>query len=218
MSQQKQLEIEEVIQEDIIIEKVENFAEKLKTYVIKNHPESQEGSILLAQLIGFGDYNENLEHSIFLDSNILRGFLTSWKQSLKDFCIKYPNSIVFKDFIMDLNSLMKEVLPEVGLAPVLSLVKIEEPKEAPKTESKEGKPKATKRDQLEIWQDMFSSIETSRSATHISNYDEKVKIKIKVTESPDFADPFLTISGKIFTEDLQLIRNYLKEFENTHLV
>jgi len=212
--QQKQLEITE----EIIISKVETFAEKLQAYIIKNHPENENqiSSVLLAQLIGFRDYNENLEHSLFLDSNILRGFLTSWKQSLKDFCLAYPNSVVFKDFMMDLNSLMKDVLPEQSLAPILSLVKVEEAKEEPKEEK--SKTVKTKKEQLEIWQDMFSSIETSRSATHISNYDEKVKIKIKVTESPDFAEPFLTISGKIFAEDLQLIRNYLKEFENTHIV
>lgn len=132
--------------------------------------------------------NEDLEYSDY------KQLVRDIKNYLKDLLIKNPENIETTNLILECNLLINEFCAKESLtteiAVVTSLVHYEAPKEEPKQD---------KNGQLVLldWSDFSYQVEENRVVIVENSEEEKLKFKV-TTISPDYADPYIQITGKIF--------------------
>lgn len=205
----------EVNKEEELVKTINDFCDKLNIFCFKNKIEKhQENSNTRIISDVTADIIKKLHsmQNITLDKRIeaIKEHLKELKILLRDEILKNQNNIELKDFILKLGLILNSVFGEEKTeeeTKVLSLVVVEQVKEEPKASTQNPK------QQLLLWEDFFETQERAFSATYNSQYDEKIKIKFKVTESPDYDEPFIEIKGKIFIDDMTLIYSKLRDFE-----
>lgn len=135
------------------------------------------------------------------------------KNYLKDLLIKDADNIEANDLILESNLLINEFTAKdsktTSVAEITSLVHYEAPKEEPKQELNEDK-----NGQLILlsWSDFSYQIEENRIVTVQNSEDEKLKFKVTPI-SPDYAEPYIQITGKIFPSDLKIVNSFLTKFK-----
>jgi hypothetical protein len=202
------IEVKEVNKEEELVKTINDFCDKLNIFCFKNKIEKhQENSNTRIISDVTADIIKKLHsmQNITLHKRIeaIKDYLKELKVLLRDEILKNQNNIELKDFILKLGLILNSVFGEEKTeeeTKVLSLVVVEQVKEEPKQ-------------QLLLWEDFFETQERAFSASYSSQYDEKIKIKFKVTESPDYDEPFIEIKGKIFIDDMTLIYSKLRDFE-----
>lgn len=188
--------------------KLSDFLEKTKDYILAKNEISiaEEKTIQNIQLIFDSYVNQDDKNKIEL--NLVVETLKKIKAFFKE-TILATESIELKNLLLICNALIKEFSSEST-----ALVLIEQPEEEIKEEEEKETPE---KGQLSLFDSYFNYAEKTVTHTYNSERYEKEKIKVKTVDSPDYDEIYITVSGKIFADDVEFFINRLRSFQKLSL-
>jgi len=213
------IEVKEVNKEEELVKTINDFCDKLNIFCFKNKIEKhQENSNTRIISDVTADIIKKLHsmQNITLNKKIeaIKEYLKELKVLLRDEILKNQNNIELKDFILKLGLILNSVFGEEKTeeeTKVLSLVVVEQVKEEPKEPKKE---KIAEEEKQLSFLDFFGyDAEKSITKTFHSERYETEKFKIKTVESPDFEEIYISISEKLFADDVDFIIRKLESFK-----
>lgn len=205
---------------DNLNQRVDIFFEKVKDFIEDKSVDGEISPFLNAGEKDILDDIKKVKNKVagsFFDTKQL---LIDVKKYLRDSILESPNNLKTKDLILELGKLLNEFFDETAktttsMTVITSLVPYEEPKQESKKEEVKEEPKQKPR-QLSMWSEVFYTTEEIKTAT-VQNYeDENLTFKVTI-ESPKYADPFIVIKGKIFTDDIRIVNDFLAKFKQLAL-
>jgi len=205
---------------DNLNQRVDIFFEKVKDFIEDKSVDGEISPFLNAGEKDILDDIKKVKNKVagsFFDTKQL---LIDVKKYLRDSILESPNNLKTKDLILELGKLLNEFFDETAktttsMTVITSLVPYEEPKQESKKEEVKEEPKQKPR-QLSMWSEVFYTTEEIKTAT-VQNYeDENLTFKVTI-ESPKYADPFIEIKGKIFTDDIRIVNDFLAKFKQLAL-
>lgn len=206
---------------DNLNQRVDIFFEKVKDFIEDKSVDGEISPFLNAGEKDILDDIKKVKNKVagsFFDTKQL---LIDVKKYLRDSILESPNNLKTYDLLFKLEKLLNEFFDETAKATtsmtvITSLVPYEEPKkEESKKEEVKEEPKQ-KPKQLSMWSEVFYTTEEIKTAT-VQNYeDENLTFKVTI-ESPKYADPFIEIKGKIFTDDIKVVNEFLDKFKTLAL-
>jgi len=206
---------------DNLNQRVDIFFEKVKDFIEDKSVDGEISPFLNAGEKDILDDIKKVKNKVagsFFDTKQL---LIDVKKYLRDSILESPNNLKTYDLLFKLEKLLNEFFDETAKATtsmtvITSLVPYEEPKkEESKKEEVKEEPKQ-KPKQLSMWSEVFYTTEEIKTAT-VQNYeDENLTFKVTI-ESPKYADPFIEIKGKIFTDDIRIVNEFLDKFKTLAL-
>lgn len=206
---------------DNLNQRVDIFFEKVKDFIEDKSADGEISPFLNAGEKDILDDIKKVKNKVagsFFDAKQL---LIDVKKYLRDSILESPNNLKTYDLLFKLEKLLNEFFDETAKATtsmtvITSLVPYEEPKkEESKKEEVKEEPKQ-KPKQLSMWSEVFYTTEEIKTAT-VQNYeDENLTFKVTI-ESPKYADPFIEIKGKIFTDDVRTVNDFLDKFKTLAL-